>query len=271
MAEIDRRTFLRLLGGMFGVGAVAGGVWALAGGDDGESTSAAPSTSDAPTTSTTSAPTSTTTTTLPETTTTEPAPVEVEIPVIPPEAWGAVPVLDGLEPHSVERLTVHHTAHLMDDNAEAPRLMQSWQQYHQSRGWPDIAYHYLVDLNGHVYAGRDPAFRGDTGTEYDPTGHFLVSLQGNFQEQDVTPEQLASLVDVLAAASQQYGVSPETIAGHKDYAATACPGTALYAYIADGSLEEMVSERAATGPITLSELSVAEATELVADIAAGEA
>ena len=59
--------------------------------------------------------------------------------------------------------------------------------------------------------GRDAAFRGDTGTSYDTTGHLLVVVEGNFELERPTAAQWTSLEAVLAWASERYEVSPETI------------------------------------------------------------
>ena len=159
------------------------------------------------------------------------------------EGWGAAPVRPGLVPHTIERLTVHHTAAFLATNRDAPRFARRHQQHHQTAGWPDLAYHFLVDAHGHVYEGRPTWARGDTFTSYDPTGHFLVACQGSFSEQTVTESQVRSLALLLSWAAESFGVSPATIAGHRDYAATACPGDDLYARITDGSLRRTVDRR----------------------------
>lgn len=171
--------------------------------------------------------------------------------------------------HRIERLTVHHTAVVMGSNTRAPARMRSYQEYHQGSGWPDIAYHYLIDANGHIYEGRPTSARGDTFTEYDPTGHFLVCCDGHFDQQSLPAAQLASLVDVLAWASSHFGVGASTIAGHRDYAATTCPGRDLARQIADGSLRSMVEGRITGGGATLTPLCGQAGIDRVAAIAAG--
>ena len=61
-----------------------------------------------------------------------------------------------------------------------------------------MAYHYLVDRNGHVLVGRDVAFPGDTFTNYDPAGHFLVVAEGNFDVEEPTSAQIMAIADILA-------------------------------------------------------------------------
>ncbi len=194
-----------------------------------------------------------------------PAPVEP----ICKEAWGAAAVRPGLVPHTIERLTVHHTAAFLSANTQAPYFARRHQTHHQNAGWPDLAYHFLVDAHGHVYEGRPHWARGDTFTSYDPTGHFLVSCQGSFSLQRVTEPQLRSVVALLAWAAETFDVSPTTIGGHRDYAATVCPGDDLYRPIADGSLRRSVERRLGEGSTALVPRCGPEAAALVEAIEAG--
>jgi N-acetylmuramoyl-L-alanine amidase len=102
-----------------------------------------------------------------------------------------------------------------------------------------------------VYEGRDPSYRGDTGTTYDTTSHFLVVVEGNFDHEKPTEAQIDSLTRVLAGASQHFGVSPSTISGHRDHAATSCPGTYLHALINTGELAKNVQAMVDGGGVDL--------------------
>ena len=52
-------------------------------------------------------------------------------------------------------MTVHHTAAVLDSNHKIPARVRQHQRFHiDDRGWPDLAYHFIVDANGHVYEGR---------------------------------------------------------------------------------------------------------------------
>jgi hypothetical protein len=166
-------------------------------------------------------------------------------------AWGASAPGNGLRRHRIRRLTVHHSAVPLVDNTLAPGRFRSHQQAHFSNGWPDIAYHVLIDRNGNVYRGRRPRFRGDTATDYDPAGHLLVLCEGDFDAQTLSGPQVTALVDVLAWASGRFGVKPRTIRGHRDYAATACPGMRLHRLIANGKLRARVRRRLRNGGVDL--------------------
>jgi hypothetical protein len=171
----------------------------------------------------------------------------------------------------VSGLMVHHTGALLTDNRRAPDRFASFQADHQRRGWVDVAYHVGVDRNGHLYELRDPGVAGDTATQYDPAGWFLVVADGNFEEQDPTDAQLAGLVAALAWGAQRWGLDPDGIVGHRDRALTACPGRALHVRVADGSLARAVADLVAAGGVELTRTCGAEGDALVAAIRAGDA
>lgn len=270
---MNRRRFLRS-GLIAAAGVQFTGLLTSCGTDTGADRTATPTTSAAPPstaspprTSDPAAPSSTSSSTSTTTTTTMVA--TAAIAAWCREAWGAAEVGTGLEPHTIERMTVHHTAALLSDNRRAPGRLRSHQAYHQSLGWPDLAYHFAVDAEGNVYEGRTPSARGDTATEYDPTGHFLVVAEGNFDAQEIPAAQLASVADVLAWAAVEFGVGPDTIAGHRDYAATTCPGAAFYPIISSGELEAMVRRR--VGAVTVAVTCGPDAEAAIKAIEAGEA
>lgn len=194
---------------------------------------------------------------------------DIAIPVICRQAWGAAAPTTSMPSHAVQRLTVHHTASPISRLAEAPGKIRTHQRFHQqNRGWADIAYHFLIDPAGNVYQGRDPSVRGDTATNYDPTGHLLVCLEGDFGQAPVNEAQIASLANVLAWGASHYGVAVSTLAGHRDYADTQCPGDAVYRLLTDGSLAQRIETVLAGGTLTLVDVCGADGDHLVAEIEA---
>ena len=167
-------------------------------------------------------------------------------------SWGAKPATGDYVPHQISRITVHHSAVALSDNRKAPAQLRSFQADHQSRGWPDIAYHMLIDRRGNLYLGRPLSAAGDTNTSYDPTGHLLVLALGNFQVQEISAAQLNMTVNVLAWACTRYGIEPSAIRGHRAYANTLCPGDRFQRYITDGTVERRVAGR--LGTVTLKNL-----------------
>jgi hypothetical protein len=151
--------------------------------------------------------------------------------------WGANPPVTEMKRHTPTRITIHHTATLQKPERALKDKMQALQRFSQSAGtlgngkpklaWPDVPYHYYIAANGEVAEGREVRFVGDTNTKYDPTGHALVVLEGNFEEESVTASQWASLTNTVRWLAQRFDVPPDRIGGHRDFAQTLCPGKDL--------------------------------------------
>lgn len=149
---------------------------------------------------------------------------------------------------------VHHSAVPLRDNRESPARWRQHQRHHQAQGWTDIAYHVGVDRLGHLYELRDPSIAGDTFTDYDPAGWFLVVAEGNFDRQQPTDAQLDGIAQALAWGATVLGGDPASLASHRDHAATSCPGDALHARVRDGSLANGMREHLASGGLDVAPL-----------------
>lgn len=156
------------------------------------------------------------------------------VPLLCRDAWDAGPARPTEASHVPARLTLHHTAVALHDNRKAPGRLRQHQRYHQDSGFSDIAYHVGVDRNGNLYELRDPAVPGETFTDYDPTGHYLLLAEGEFGSEMPSDAQLEGLALVMAAVSHDRGIAVETLTGHRDHdPATQCPGDNLYARLGD--------------------------------------
>ncbi|MEK7725079.1 MAG: peptidoglycan recognition family protein [Acidobacteriota bacterium] len=139
--------------------------------------------------------------------------------------------------HSISYITIHHTATLQKKDVSIEKKMQNLQNFSQSESrlasgklkpvWFDIPYHYYIAVDGKIAEGREINFAGDTNTEYDPTGHALIVLEGNFETEKVSDEQQKSLEGMVIWLADKYKVSADKIKGHDDFAKTACPGKNL--------------------------------------------
>lgn len=181
----------------------------------------------------------------------EPRLEPVPLAVVCRDDWGARPPNGSYRGHAIRTLTVHHTAVVHTDPGGGAARARRHQRYHQQAGFVDLAYHHLIDRDGDVYEGRPVGAAGETFTDYDPAGHYLPCLEGDFDRQAPSEEQLAALVDLLAWASGRFGVEPSTIAGHRAYASTSCPGDALQALVDDGTIRRRVEARLAAGGVML--------------------
>lgn len=186
------------------------------------------------------------------------------------EAWGARAALPGGTPQVPSQITIHHSAVTLGDNRNAPERIRADQRYHQdSQGWIDIAYHIGIDLQGNIYQLRDPEIEGDTATSYDPAGHLLILCEGNFDQEEVTEQLIESVAVACAWGVNRYAISPDLIAGHRDFAATSCPGANLYTRITSGEVRRRVETLVASGAGNLQLICGPEAVAMVEAIEAG--
>lgn len=151
--------------------------------------------------------------------------------------WGAKkPVLE-MKRQTPARITVHHTATRGKHGLSIVRKMKSLQAFSQSKSkladgrtkeaWADIPYHFYIAVDGTVAEGRQVGFVGDTNTKYDPAGHITIVVEGNFETEKPTLEELSALKALIGDLSRDYGIPAGRIGTHKDFAQTACPGKNL--------------------------------------------
>lgn len=169
--------------------------------------------------------------------------------VVGRNGWGTASPRGVFTPHEIERITIHHAGDL--DGLTGPAQFRSWQSWHHTLGWADIAYHFIVGRDGKVYEGRPFEAVGDTATTYDPTGHFLIVVEGNFDVSVPSETQLEMMAQLAAWASLQFDVPVATMSGHRDHAATSCPGDNLHSRIADGSIRSRAEAILSVGGVTL--------------------
>jgi hypothetical protein len=144
-----------------------------------------------------------------------------------------------MKAHTPNRITIHHTATRQAPTRALGEKLQALQRFSQredsladgrrKRQWADIPYHLYIAVDGEVGEGREWRYVGDSNTPYDPTGHFLIVLEGSFDTDTLTAGQRRALEALVVAAARRWRIPPERIGGHRDYAQTRCPGRNVYA------------------------------------------
>lgn len=151
--------------------------------------------------------------------------------------WQAKNSIGKAQKHKIRRITIHHTAVPQNGKLTVEKKMQNLQRFSQSEerlasgkakpAWFDVPYHFYIAVGGEIAEGRKIKFVGDTNTEYDPAGHALIVLEGNFQTEQPSDRQRESLQKLVVWLARKRKVAASEIKAHNDYAATACPGENL--------------------------------------------
>ncbi|MCS0592297.1 peptidoglycan recognition family protein [Massilia norwichensis] len=173
---------------------------------------------------------------------------QVEQEIVPVGAWGGTPAdAARARRQTITHITLHHQGEPYKagtDPRQYLRNLQTWSR--NTKHWLDIPYHYIIDLDGHIYEGRKIEYAGDTNTEYDPLGHALIEVVGNFEEVEPNQQQLDAVVRLMAMLADKYGVTLDHIASHRDFSnQTVCPGANLYRYVQEGYFRHKVALRLA--------------------------
>jgi len=173
-------------------------------------------------------------------------PVEAEYGTYSPQLvtramWQAKAPLPGMLPQEPLGIILHHSGTRRNTGlALEPKLrnLQSFSQrpVHRAAGrtdasWPDVPYHFYIDGNARIGEGRDVRFAGDTNTGYDTKGYIQIAIEGDFETEQPTPQQIEAVRDLLVWLMLSWQITEERISTHKDHAPTDCPGKNLLAVL----------------------------------------
>jgi hypothetical protein len=163
--------------------------------------------------------------------------------------------------YPVQKLIVHHTAGRNGDPDPAATVRAIYYYHAVTQGWGDVGYNFLIDESGRIYEGRysraytsgetpsgeDLNGNGVTGAHVQGynSGSVGIAFLGTLTNQDATPAARDALKRLLAWKADRHGIDPmgsalytnpvngtqrtfANIAGHRDLAATECPGGTFY-------------------------------------------
>jgi hypothetical protein len=156
----------------------------------------------------------------------------------------------------VQTFTVHHTADGSTDPDPAARMRSIYRYQAIDENFGDFGYHFAIDEAGSVYEGRWSGDDGTPGFNADGlmvnaahvggynAGNVGIAMLGDFTVQVPTTAAYRTLTRLLALLTSWQDVDPlgrvgyvnpisgvtadvPAIAGHRDWAATQCPGNAF--------------------------------------------
>jgi len=124
-------------------------------------------------------------------------------------------------------IVIHHTASDIGN-------MEYYRRLHmKERGWPDIAYHFIINNGTYNTAmgqieesglWKEREINYSTKVSYVNYFGIAVALVGNFEQHSVSPLQWESLVNLATMLAVKYSIPPERIIAHRELWETACPG-----------------------------------------------
>jgi peptidoglycan recognition protein len=151
--------------------------------------------------------------------------------------WGALPPRNRVTmPLPAPNVWLHHTG---ADEPDGPEGMRRIQTYHLTK-WSDIGYSFVIDREGRIFEGRGPGIVGAHTAGHNSTSHGIC-LIGNYDRDQPTSAAIESLVWLMRHGAGKWWPSAKITGGHRDKAATACPGANLYRMI-PGLNERLSSE-----------------------------
>lgn len=125
----------------------------------------------------------------------------------------------------VTHIVVHYSASFADQDLTVKDI----DKMHRERGWQMVGYHYVIRRDGTVEQGRPESMVGaHVGNQN--TGKIGICCIGGLERatgpnkgvDNRTPEQVESLIKLIRDLLKRYPGAK--VVGHRDLAATQCPG-----------------------------------------------
>jgi hypothetical protein len=131
-------------------------------------------------------------------------------------------------PRKVEEVIVHHTEAPTAAQYRGIATVAAVRRYHmEERGWSDTGYHLMIGPGGEIFLCRPLEREGAHTLGHNERSVGLAYI-ANFDVED--PETYLGLVmgqQVVAALLQRFGLTPEQIHFHREFADKTCPGLKL--------------------------------------------
>ncbi len=143
-------------------------------------------------------------------------------------------------PEKVVKFVIHHSATTRNLDNPTQAIRDIYHHHAVNRGWGDIGYNYIVDLNGRVYEGRYGG-EGVIGGHATRANHGSIGIMvlGNYEDSQVPEAVVTAVSRLIHEKSKIHGIVPDgmstfrgefipNILGHRDVGSTRCPGHYIY-------------------------------------------
>jgi len=165
------------------------------------------------------------------------------VAVVSRSQWGARPAGPGLQPQTIAAIMIHHTGTRANPRKRVAAKMKALQDFSMTASrlatgklkpaWPDVPYHFYVDVHGDIAEGRYVHKKGDTNTAYDPDGFVQIAVEGSFDVETPTAAEIASLRALVHDLQGAFELAAGMVRFHNQLAQTICPGRHLIEAIGD--------------------------------------
>ena len=153
--------------------------------------------------------------------------------IISRAGWNARPFKNNpswLNHKKVKGIALHHSG--VKNGPKGVNAVQAFEKHHVVRnGWNAIAYNWLVDEQGVIYEGRGAGIVSAATRPWN-TRTESICYTGNGDE--IVPEKTLESIRWLVGEIQKRYSFKLWVKGHRDLAATACPGSFLYNWLQAG-------------------------------------
>lgn len=156
--------------------------------------------------------------------------------IIPRSCWaGGGPDLRRVDAmNGVSLITFHHSGDpkpfYATDYGETAVHLEYVRQYHRSRKFQDIGYHFAIDRAGRVWQLRSLRYEGQH-VRYNNEHNIGVVVLGNFDLQAPTQAQKDKIKQFGLLLRKQYSLPASRIKTHQEIVSTACPGRNMQPYM----------------------------------------
>lgn len=131
--------------------------------------------------------------------------------------------------NDLKYLVMHHSggtdANPLADTSN--HTAQIIEEYHLSRGWEGVGYHYIIHKDGSIWSGRPEHYHSAAVLNYN-SSTLNICLVGNFDLTLPTKEQEEAFKwlyrDIITRHKQ---LTPDKVIGHRILQVKTCPGKRL--------------------------------------------
>ena len=136
------------------------------------------------------------------------------------------------------RLYIHHSESPKDSTTTEG--IRDWHVNHN--GWRNIGYSFVIEADGSIHQGR-PIEEAGAHVYGDNQESVGICVAGNFDREEPTVDQIASLITLLAELCAEYNIHASNILGHRDHKGVkkTCPGKNLYSKL--NKIRKSVNQR----------------------------